>query len=258
MGVSSADTLRDLLERWHDRYNSLDFIADDPVSVPHRFAARDDREVAGFFAAIIAWGNRRSIVRNACRMMERMDNAPAAFVRHASPEELRSLQGFVHRTFNDGDLLDLVRAIRALYASCGGIGAFFEASYARTGDLRLTLAAFRRELLSGEHLPHCEKHISSIERGAACKRLCMYLRWMVRRDDRGVDFGLWRSIPMSALYLPLDVHTGEVARVLGLLMRRQNDWRAVEQVTASLRKLDADDPVRYDFALFGAGMDRTV
>ena len=259
MDASSAEAvggeLRELLERWYDRYNRPEFIEADPVSVPHRFTDPHDREVAGFFAATIAWGNRRSIVRNACRMMQLMDNAPADFVRHASGQELRGLAGFVHRTFNGGDLRDYVLAIRSLYASCGGIGEFFGQSFARTGDLRLTLAEFRRELLRGDHNPHCEKHLSSIERGAACKRLNMYLRWMVRRDARGVDFGLWPSIPMSALYLPLDVHTGEVARALGLLRRRQNDWRAVEEVTAALRTLDACDPVRYDFALFGAGMD---
>lgn len=259
MGAWSAEQarsgLRELLERWYDRYNRTAFIDDDPVSVPHRFTSRDDREVAGFFAATLAWGNRATIVRNACRMMQLMDNAPADFVRHASAAELHGLAGFVHRTFNGADLQDFVLALRRLYAAFGGIGAFFEQSYARTGDMRSVLAAFRRELLCGDHRPHCEKHISSIERGAACKRLCMYLRWMVRRDDRGVDFGLWGGIPMSALYLPLDVHSGEVARALGLLARRQNDWRAVEQVTAALRELDANDPVRYDFALFGAGMD---
>lgn len=262
MDGSSAERVRselyELLERWYDRYNRPEFIDDDPVSVPHRFSTRDDREVAGFFAATIAWGNRTTIVRNACRMMQQMDNTPADFVLHASAVELHGLAGFVHRTFNGADFQDFVLALRRLYAAFGGIGAFFEESYARTGDLRPTLAEFRRELLRCDHLPHCEKHLSSIERGAACKRLCMYLRWMVRRDDRGVDFGLWSGIPMSALYLPLDVHSGEVARALGLLERRQNDWRAVEQATAALRALDAEDPVRYDFALFGAGMDGWV
>lgn len=137
----------------------------------------------------------------------------------------------------------------------GGIGAFFEARYAATGDLPTVLAEFRREFFAAEHAPRCEKHLSSIERGAACKRLCMYLRWMVRRDARGVDFGLWSTIPMSALRIPLDVHVGETARALGLLTRRQNDWRAVEETTAALRRFDAADPVRFDFALFGIGVD---
>ena len=136
----------------------------------------------------------------------------------------------------------------------GGIGAFFESRYAAVGDLPAVFADFRREFFAADHTPRCEKHLSSVERGAACKRLCMYLRWMVRRDDRGVDFGEWRTIPASALRLPLDVHAGDMARALGLLSRRQNDWRAVEEVTAALRTFDADDPVRYDFSLFGAGI----
>ena len=146
-------------------------------------------------------------------------------------------------------------SIRAICERHGGLGRFVEASYASTGDMRRVLAAFREEFFRTEHPERCRKHVSSIERGASCKRLCMYFRWMVRHDDRGVDFGLWRTIPPSALYLPLDLHTGNMGRALGLLARRQNDWRAVEEITAALRTFDADDPVRYDFALFGAGID---
>ena len=223
--------LKELLDALHDKYNSPDFIADDPISVPHRYTDRADREIAGFFSATIAWGNRKTIVRSGHRMMHFMDDAPADFVRNASQRELALLSSYVHRTFNGGDLRDFVLALRRM------------------------LVDFRREFFAGEHAPRCEKHVSSVERGAACKRLCMYLRWMVRRDDRGVDFGLWRRIPMSALYLPLDVHVGETARALGLLGRRQNDWRAVEELTDALRAFDAEDPARYDFSLFGAGMD---
>lgn len=247
--------LRELLERLHDRYNRAEFIEADPVCVPHRYTERADREVAGFFAATIAWGNRRAIVANALRMMRCMDDAPADFVRNASDRELAQLDGFVHRTFNGGDLRDFVLALRRMERLYGGLGAFFEARYARLGDLRGVLAEFRREFFCCDHAPRCEKHLSSIERGAACKRLCMYLRWMVRRDDRGVDFGLWRTIPPSALYLPLDVHTGDTGRALGLLSRRQNDWKAVEQITEALRGADARDPVRFDYALFGLGID---
>jgi len=249
------ESLRDLLERLHDRYNRPEFIDDDPISVPHRYADRADREVAGFLAATIAWGNRKAIVRSGRRMMRAMDDAPADFVRNASARELALLDNYAHRTFNGGDLRDFVLALRRLDAKYGGIGAFFESRYAATGSIPQALADFRREFLSCAHAPHCEKHISSIEKGAACKRLCMYLRWMVRRDDRGVDFGEWRRIPMSALRLPLDVHTGEMGRALGLLTRRQNDWRAVEEITAVLREADPNDPVRYDYALFGAGVD---
>ncbi len=246
--------LFDLLETLHDRYNRPEFITDDPISVPHRFTEPADIEIAGFFASVIAWGARPVIVRNARRMMSCMDDAPAAFVRSASERELRTLRGFVHRTFNGGDLSDFVRALRGICERFGSLGGYFERRYGELGTVPAVLADFRREFFACDHAPRCEKHLSSIERGAACKRLNMFLRWMVRRDGRGVDFGLWRSIPMAALYLPLDVHAGDMARELGLLKRRQNDWRAVEEVTAALRTFSADDPVRYDFALFGAGI----
>ena len=245
----------ELLERLYDRYNRPEFIPEDPISVPHRYAERADREIAGFLAATIAWGNRKSIVRNGHRMMRFMDDAPADFVRHASDRELAQLDACAHRTFNGGDLRDFILALRRIDERFGGIGAFFEQRYEALHDLRPVLAEFRREFFAAPHAPRCEKHLSSIERGAACKRLCMYLRWMVRRDDRGVDFGEWRRIPMSALYLPLDLHVGAMGRALGLLARRQNDWRAVEEITATLRGFDPDDPVRYDYSLFGAGVD---
>ena len=250
--------LKELLDALCDRYNRAEFIADDPISVPHRYTARADREVAGFLAATIAWGNRKAIVASGHRMMRLMDDAPADFVANASEHELTRLKKYVHRTFNGGDLRDFILAIRRMQRLYGGIGNFFERRYEATQSIPATLADFRREFFGCEHAPRCEKHISSIEKGAACKRLCMYLRWMVRRDERGVDFGEWQRIPMSALYMPLDVHSGEMARALGLLVRRQNDWRAVEELTAALREFDPKDPVKYDFALFGAGINRAI
>lgn len=250
--------LRAELERLHDRYNAFDFIENDPISIPHRYSARGDREISGFLAATIAWGNRKMILRSAGRMMELMDNAPHDFVLHASPKDLERFDGFAHRTFNGADLRGFVLSLRRFEEQHGGLGAFFESHWAANGDMRRVLAEFRAEFLQ-EDTSFCAprgKHISNIERGAACKRLNMFLRWMVRRDDRGVDFGLWQGIPMSALYLPLDVHSGRVAREFGLLQRRQDDWRAVEEVTARLRELDAEDPVKYDFALFGMGVNR--
>lgn len=252
----TEEALRELLETLYDRFNRTEFIAPDPISVPHRFEGKEDREIAGFLAATIAWGNRKSIVHNACRMMRYMDDAPADFVRYASEEELRSLQGCVHRTFNGEDLIAFVRSLRSIVERYGSLGGFFESRYAATGSIPTVLSEFRKEFLSVPHPTHCEKHLPSIDKGASCKRLNMFLRWMVRRDDRGVDFGLWRSIPMSALYLPLDVHSGAVGRALGVLSRRQNDWRAVVEITESLRRFDPEDPVRYDYALFGAGMER--
>ena len=249
------EELRELLERLCAKYNRFDFIEDDPISVPHSFSGREDREIAGFLASTIAWGNRKAIVKSASRMMQYMDNAPADFVMNASDSELDGLETYVHRTFNGVDFRDFVVALRSMCQRFGGIGNFFETSYEQCGDMTKVLSEFRSEFLSVEHNHHCEKHVSSIDKGAACKRLNMYLRWMVRRDESGVDFGLWTKIPMSALYLPLDVHSGNMARALGLLMRKSSDWRAVAEVTEQLREFDANDPVRFDFALFGAGID---
>lgn len=250
----SHEEMFELLERLHDRYNREEFIEADPISVPHSFTSSLDREIAGFMAATIAWGNRRAIVQSAHRMMRYMDNAPADFVMNASEGDLESLRGFVHRTFNGSDFRSFVVALRHIIAGWGSIGGYFEEHYAASGDMRRVLSDFRRDFFAVEHDAHSEKHLSSIDRGAACKRLAMYLRWFVRRDSRGVDFGLWQRIPMSALYLPLDVHTGRVGREFGLLGRKQSDWKAVEEITATLRRFSDDDPVRYDYALFGLGI----
>lgn len=249
------EELRELLETLHDRYNRPEFIEPDPISIPHSFSSQADREVSGFLVAAIAWGNRKAIVKSGRRMVSYMDNAPADFVRNASERELQHLQSYVHRTFNGGDFIDFVRGMRHIMSEYGGIGPFFESRYEATLDMARVLSDFRREFFLCDHNPHCEKHLSSIDKGAACKRLNMYLRWFVRRDNRGVDFGLWRKIPMSALYLPLDVHTGNMGRALGLLRRKQSDWKATAEITAALREFDAEDPVRYDFSLFGAGID---
>lgn len=246
--------MRELLERLHDRYNNESFIEADPISVPHSFTRPVDREIAGFLAATIAWGNRRAIVQSAHRMMRYMDNAPEDFVRNATEADMEYLRTYVHRTFNGVDFQDFVRGLRHIITEWGSVGNYFETRYEEHGDLRPVFSDFRRDFFAAEHDVHCEKHLSSIDKGAACKRLCMYLRWFVRHDDRGVDFGMWRRIPMSALYMPLDIHTGRMGRNLGLLNRKQSDWKAVEELTASLRELHADDPVRYDYSLFGLGI----
>ena len=246
--------MRELLERLHDRYNNESFIEADPISVPHSFTRPIDREIAGFLAATIAWGNRRAIVQSAHRMMRYMDNAPEDFVRNATEADMEYLRTYVHRPFNGVDFQDFVRGLRHIITQWGSVGNYFETRYEEHGDLRPVISDFRRDFFAAEHDAHCEKHLSSIDKGAACKRLCMYLRWFVRHDDRGVDFGMWRRIPMSALYMPLDIHTGRMGRNLGLLNRKQSDWKAVEELTASLRELHADDPVRYDYSLFGLGI----
>ncbi|MCQ2370353.1 MAG: TIGR02757 family protein [Paludibacteraceae bacterium] len=250
--------LKELLDGLYRRYNTPDFIEPDPISIPHSFSKKEDIEISGFFASTIAWGNRKAIVKSANRMMDYMGREPYRFVTEASNKEIESLGTFVHRTFSGEDFRAFVLMMRAVCAKYGSLGNFFEQSYSQTGDIRRVLSNFRTEFLCAEHNPHADKHISSIDKGAACKRLCMYLRWMVRHDDGGVDFGLWRRIPASALYLPLDVHSGNISRQLGLLSRKQSDWKAVEEVTSALRIFDPSDPAKYDFALFGVGINQAL
>lgn len=251
----SHEQLRDTLEYLYDKYDRPEFIEADPISIPHAFERLEDKEIAGLLAATIAWGNRKMIVRNARRMVAMMDDAPYDFVCNASAEELERLRAFVHRTFNGQDFIDFVVCLRGVCRKWGSVGEMFQSLYEQSGDMARVLSAARSEFFAGEHSAHSERHFSSIDKGAACKRLNMYLRWFVRRDGRGVDFGAWKRIPMSALYLPLDVHAGNMGRALGLLTRRQNDWKATAEITAALRKFDAQDPVRFDFSLFGAGID---
>lgn len=246
--------IKECLDELVLKFNTPDFIEDDPISVPHLFNDKNDIEIAGFLASTIAWGNRKAIVKSAHRMMSFMGNEPYRFVMDASDSEMLELVNYVHRTFNGGDFTYFVLALRKIYKKHGGIGDFFEKSYAKNGDMRIVLKEFWELFFSLEHLKRVEKHLSSITKGAACKRLNMYIRWMVRKDDSGVDFGLWETIPMSALYLPLDVHTGNIGRMMGLLSRKQNDWKSVEQITSALREFDVNDPVKYDYALFGAGI----
>lgn len=254
----NSTSVGELLEELFARFNTPEFIAEDPISIPHRYTSREDREIAGFLSATIAWGNRKAIVKSAGRMMEYLDDAPFDFVMNAQEGDLERVQSYVHRTFNGFDLRDFLLSLRSICERYGGIGELFERRFAESGSMADVFAHFRSEFFASPHEQRCEKHLSSIERGAACKRLCMYARWMVRSDSQGVDFGLWRSIPSSALYMPLDVHSGNVARALGLLHRKQNDWKAVDELTTKLREFDPLDPVKYDFALFGAGIGGVI
>lgn len=247
--------LKEMLEELYLRYDNPDFIEADPISIPHSFDSQLDREVSGFLAATIAWGNRKAIVKSAHRMMDYLDSRPYEFVMGASEGEIATLGNYVHRTFNGVDLECFVRALRRLCQQSGSLGEWFQGEYDRSHDMRQVLAAFRSEFFLSPHPVRSEKHLSSIEKGAACKRINMYLRWMVREDIHGVDFGYWSRIPASALYLPLDLHSGNISRQLGLLGRKQNDWKAVEEVMVPLRQADPLDPVKYDYALFGVGIN---
>lgn len=242
--------LKDFLDAKVAEYQTPVFISEDPVSIPHRFSNKEDIEMAGILAATIAWGNRRAILKSCDVMMDMLCNSPYDFVMNASDGELKALERFVYRTFQQDDLPGMIRGLRAIYAG-GGLESLMTPK-ANEG-IRDVLGNFRNAMLP--HIsPRTVKHIADVSRGAAGKRLNMFLRWMVRPADGGVDFGIWKGIKPSQLLLPLDVHTANTTRILGLLHRKQNDWRSVEEVTAALRRFDSNDPVKYDFALFGLGI----
>lgn len=245
--------LKEFLDEKVEKYNTQRFIESDPIQVPKQFSDKNNIEIAGFLTATIAWGNRAAIIKNALRLMAMMDNEPFNFVTNASNGEIERLQKFVHRTFNGDDCIYFLRSLRNIYQKHGGLQAVFEEGFLPEGSVLSALTHFYTVFfeLEGERT---RKHISNVQKGASGKRLNMFLRWMVRYDMAGVDFGLWKGIPASALMLPLDVHTGNTGRKLGLLKRRSNDWKAVEEITAALRSFDHRDPVKYDFALFGLGV----
>jgi uncharacterized protein (TIGR02757 family) len=250
--------IREFLEEKASEYNRPEFIASDPVQIPHRFRKKEDIELAAFLTAILAWGQRRTIIKKGGELMQRMDNSPHEFIMNAARPDRIHLEGFCHRTFNSSDTLYFIQSLQNLLLQHGSLGAFFEAKYLDTRDTKETIQYFRRAFFNIPCLPRTYKHIPDVSRGSSAKRLTLFLRWMVRHDDRGVDFGLWRKIPTSALYIPLDVHSGEVARKLGLLRHKQNDWQAVEELTGVLRSFDPEDPVKYDFALFGMGVNEDL
>jgi uncharacterized protein (TIGR02757 family) len=246
--------IKEFLDEKYDHYNRPAFITSDPIQIPHLYSQSEDIEIAGFLAATIAWGQRKSIITNAHRLMTLMGNSPHDFVMNANARQLDKLSHFVHRTFQGTDCVFFVQSLRNIYENHGGLSGLFQSTYSHTTNIALTLSQFRSVFFEIDGPERTRKHVSDVSKGASAKRLNMFLRWMVRNDKRGVDFGLWTAIPPSALYLPLDLHTGNVTRKLGLLTRTQNDWRAVDEVTSSLRSFDPLDPVKYDFALFGLGI----
>lgn len=241
------------LDEKSQRYNQPFFIETDPIQIPKLFADKENIEIAAFLAATLAWGQRPVIIKNARRMMSLMNDDPHTFLLNAGDDEWRLFETFKHRTFNGVDGVFFLKSLQNVYVNHGGLEQVFSDGYRVSGSVFGALVYFRRIFFEIDHSRRSEKHVSDVEKGASAKRLNMFLRWMVRADNNGVDFGLWKHIPASALMLPLDLHTGNVARKLGLLARKQNDWRAVEEITEKLRQFDPQDPIRYDFALFGLG-----
>ena len=251
--TDKASDLKGFLDRRVDLYNRISFIDSDPVSIPHRFTLKEDIEISGFLAATIAWGNRVAILRSADKLLAFMGNSPWDFVRNHSDRDLKGIDGCIHRTFFAEDFIYFTEALKYIYLEQGGMEAIF-ARFRTDESLQPAIHEFRRIFFELPHNSRTERHLSDPFKGSAAKKINMFLRWMVRKDDRGVDFGLWRSISPSVLSCPLDVHSGNVARKLGLLSRRQSDAKAVAELDSRLREMDPADPVKYDYALFGLGV----
>jgi uncharacterized protein (TIGR02757 family) len=245
--------LREFLDSKCDQYNRPEFIETDPIQVPHQFTRKEDIEIAGFFTACLSWGQRTLIIRNSNALMRLMDCNPYEFTLQATDADLCRLDNFCHRTFKGIDARFFTLALRNIYKSHCGLESVFHQGFMQNGDAGKALDYFRRVFFELPYPPRTMKHIADVSRGSSAKRLNMFLRWMVRNDRRGVDFGMWTSISPSLLKIPLDLHTGNTARKLMLLHRRQNDWQAVCELTARLRQFDPADPVKYDFALFSLG-----
>ena len=244
--------LKDFLESKVIQYNTIKFIGTDPIQVPHMFSNKYDIEISSFLTSTIAWGNRKSIIKNANRLMQLMDYSPYEFVINHDQSDLEVFNGFVHRTFNSIDAKQFIRSLKNIYINYGGIEAIFN-KYSEKDCLQFAIHKFKNHFFEIEHTERTKKHISDPLKNSAAKRINMFLRWMVRPNDSGVDFGIWDSISTSQLSCPLDILSGKVARKLGLLQREQNDNKALKELDRNLRKFDKNDPAKYDFALFGLG-----
>ncbi|WP_431160222.1 TIGR02757 family protein [Flagellimonas beolgyonensis] len=245
--------LKEFLDAKVLEYNHPQFLEDDPLQIPHRFTQKEDIEISAFLAATIAWGNRKSIINNASKLMDLMGNTPYDFVMNHTENDLEKLHGFVHRTFNDIDLGYFVTSLQNIYAHHGGLEGIFTSHQAQD-SMQPAISKFKEIFFELPHQTRTTKHISDPNKGSAAKRINMFLRWMVRDNSTGVDFGLWKGISPSKLSCPLDVHTGNIGRKLKLLKRKQNDAKALLALDTNLRKMDPNDPVKYDFALFGLGV----
>ncbi len=245
--------LQEFLDEKAFKYENPDFINSDPIQIPHKYTDKEDIEIAAFLAATIAWGNRTMIIKNASKMMELMGNSPFDFVMNHSESDLNNFDGFVHRTFNAEDFKFFIIALQNIYLNHDGLENALKPK-PNIDNYQLAIHQFKQYFFEISHLPRTQKHVSDPTKGSAAKRINMFLRWMVRESRTGVDFGIWKSHNKAHLHCPLDVHTGNVARKLMLLKRKQNDWKAIQELDVVLRNFDSNDPIKYDFALFGLGV----
>jgi len=240
-----------LLNQKAEFYNQPAFIPNDPISIPHLFTKKEDIEISGFLTAILSWGRRDMIIKSGKSLMQLMSNEPFYFLLNANKFDFQKLEPFYYRTFNSDDVLFVLYALKEIYTSNNSLENIANTAFKKSKSIMEVIVKIRETILQTPHLKRSEKHLSNPLAGSAAKRINMFLRWMIRDDNNGVDFGIWKQIPKSALMCPLDIHSGRTARKLGLLNRKQNDWKAVEELTKNLRVLNPEDPVKYDFALFG-------
>jgi len=251
------DRVKEMLDQKVLEYNNPGFISNDPICIPHQFSIQQDIEIAGLWAAVLAWGQRKTIIRKSRELFELMDNAPYDFILHHSESDLKRFLEFNHRTFNPTDTLYFISFFKDYYSRNTSLeDAFWNGMNGKDHTVERALISFHNQFFSlPDHPGRTKKHIATPARGSACKRINMFLRWMVRKDDQGVDFGVWKKIRPDQLVCPCDLHVDRVARKLGLISRKQTDWQAALELTENLRQMDPSDPVKYDFALFGWGVE---
>ncbi|MDI1232807.1 MAG: TIGR02757 family protein [bacterium] len=256
--IKSKKTIKGTLDHFYEAYNQVGFIDNDPVQIPHLFSKQQDIEIMGFFAAVLAWGQRITIINNCKKLIEIMDGEPHDFILNHSDSDLKRCEKFVHRTFNDTDLLSMIAFLKIIYNQYNTMEpAFANHLGAKDKTVENALNGFRNLYENSEaFIKRTTKHIAHPAAGSACKRINMFLRWMVRSDNKGVDFGLWKKIKPSQLICPLDLHVIRVATEIGLLSKPKSDWKTAVLLTNKLKTFDAIDPVKYDFALFGMGVNK--
>jgi len=250
MNIKNLKEIKEIFDQKIEKLNPVEFISNDPISIPHSFSNKEDIEISAFFASMLAWGNRKIIIKKTIDLINRMDNNPYNFIIYASQKELQNLKSFAHRTFNGNNIIDFINSLKIILLKYKNLENLFTKLYLEFNDLKFVLIEFKKIFSKYFKDKKSLRHISSPENKSSSKRLNLFLKWMIRKDNKNIDFGLWKNIPMSKLYIPLDIHTGNTARKLGILTRKQNDWIAVEELTVFLRKLDQNDPIKYDYALF--------